>query len=261
MKDLFLVPFSKLVYYRTFWVFLVLILGVTFAFAGIISSLPELPVSGVKLPISGFFSYPQVWVNVSWFMKFGTYFLGFLVILLVTNDDESKLLKQHIIDGWDRERALASYLLVCGTFAFMSLFVSIFIALVFGVKGDEPYFNANSLQCFLYFFMQSFIVFEFALVLSLLLRKAVWSILVFIVWQIILEPIIGWILDLNGWELVSKYLPFHVVGTLIPDPYVPKITDLLKGATDVPIDMVAVAGVYICFFAGAAWLKLKFTDY
>ena len=261
MKDLFLVPFSKLAYYRTFWVFLILILGVTFAIAGIVSSITELSLSGADLPIAGLFTFPQVWGNASWFMKFGNYFLGFLVILLVTSDDENKLLKQHIIDGWDRERALFSYLLVCGVFALISLFVSILIAVVFGIKGDGPYFNSSSFQGLFYFFFQCFIVFEFALVLSLLLRKAVPAILTFIGWQIILEPLLGWLLDRNIWDGISEYLPFKVVGTLLPDPFVPSLSKLLGEAGQVPVNMVVIAGAYMSLFAVVAWVKLRFTDY
>ncbi|MFK7826906.1 MAG: hypothetical protein AB8G05_22375 [Oligoflexales bacterium] len=261
MKDLFLVPFSKLVGYRTFWIFLIIILGVTFAIAGIASKFTELTVSGNELPIVGLFTFPQVWGNASWFMKFGNYFLGFLVILLATSDDENKLLKQHIIDGWDREQVLASYLLVCGSFAFISLSVSIFISLAFGLKGEGPYFTAEAMQGLLYFLIQCFIVFEFALVLSLLLRKAVPAILTFIGWQLILEPLLGWILDENVFDGISEYLPFRVVGKLLADPFIPSLSNVLGDAAVVPINIVLIAGSYMAIFAGIAWLKLRFTDY
>lgn len=261
MKDLFLVPLVKLAYYRTFWIFLIFILGITFAIAGIVSSINELTVSGAQLPIAGLFTYPQVWGNASWFMKFGNYFLGFLLILLVSSDDENKLLKQHIIDGWDREKVLASYLLVCGTFALISLLVSVLISLVFGIKGDGPFFNVGSLLGLAYFFIQCFIVFEFALVLSLLQRKAVPAVLTFIGWQMVLEPLLGWALDRNIWEGISGFLPFNVVGKLLSDPFVPSLSAILGEATQVPLNVVLIAGTYVFVFAGLAWLKLRFTDY
>ena len=260
MKDLFLVPFSKLAGFRTFWIFFTLILVVTFGFAGMASRFTELVISGQELPIGGLFTFPQVWVNASWFVKFGNYFLGFLVILLVTSDDENNLLKQHIIDGWDREQALASYLIVCGFFAFISLSVSVLISLIFGVKDAGPYFNFGNFQGLLYFMLQCFIVMEFALLLSLLQRKAVPAILTYIGWQLILEPLFGWFLDEYVFDGISQYLPFKVVGKLLADPFVPSLS-ILGEAGQVPINIVLIAGSYMCLFAAIAWVRLRFTDY
>ena len=122
------IEYSKLRYYRTFWVMLfIYALMVPLALMGIASF--ELP------PIfrgTDNLTFPTVWNFVTYVASIFNMLLGILVVLLVTNDFNFRTFKQNIIDGLSKQQVILSKFIMILVLAFTVAAYTAILAIVFG---------------------------------------------------------------------------------------------------------------------------------
>ncbi len=259
MKRLLLIEINKLLPYRSFWLFTggytLLFFLVVFIMSSFTHSLKVelLMTSNMKI-----LEFPMVWQTICWLGSWFYYLLGLLVILVVTNEFEYLTFRQNVIHGISREQLVVSKYLVIGGLCLYACFLVIILCIMFGKKPDGQ--NAGMLThsgFFLSaFFLQGIGYTSFALLIAVLFKRAVVSTGIFIIWPLIAEPILGWILNHQVWQGISKYLPFHVISSIIAPPF-----SLGQAQVSLPqLPIIYGSAAYVGAMILIIWLKVKYSD-
>lgn len=252
------VPIQKILTYKPLWVILSLTLFAEFSLIFILSNLSSSAITGSGVSLLKF-NFPEIWLNLSWLGKLGNYIIGFLLIFIISADEEHLTLRQHIIDGWSREQAVLSYHVLCLVFATVSILVAVIFSLIFGYsEPNQAIIESNQFRILLCFFLQSFLIFQFALLVSVWVKKSIPALFCFLGWLLIAEPLIGVAIDSNIRKGYSELLPFHTIGKLLPDL---NPMGILSGAsTVVSINYILISIAYVWLFWLLIWVRIKFRD-
>ncbi len=248
--------FAKIKSYKTFW----LALGVwALVLMGAVSLLSvELP--GVTAA-SQFLSH--LWISG----YIAQIFLGYLVILLVCNEFETRTLRQHIITGLGRIEFLCSRLIFFGlVILVMSAFVlllSLFSRAGLEVAGGE---TATTLQALLVGFLKlclrSLAYVSMALLIAVIFRRASTALAVYVSWSIVFEPLLGSLLKKNDMPFY-QWLPTEVFSHLLSSPFAALLApngDTAPGMDGPAIAIYAATFGYIAIFWLASGVRLQFLD-
>lgn len=252
------VPLRRLRGYRPFWTIFLLTLITEFLLLLVLSNISTLTLQQTELPMLKF-SFPHIWLNLSWIGRVVNYFMGFLLIQLVSADHEDLTLRQNMINGWSREDCLLSYHLLCLMLALVSLLMLLGFGFSFGHRmPGQAIMDLSHLRLLSCYLLQSFLLFQFALMVSLLVRRAVPSVFCFLGWLLILEPLLGSVVDAQIRKGYSEFLPFHSIGKLLPD-ISPEA--LLTGSIpQISGNYILMSLFYLLLMALISWLMLRFRD-
>lgn len=209
--------------YRTFWILTALyattLMLLLFSLQGILDNFTVNVNNKSPLPIPSFpvYAFPGVWQNLAYIAGFLKMFPAFLVILLITNEFTYKTLKQQVITGSSRSAfVMAKVTLVVLTAMAVSLLVAI-TGLLAGLLQKMPdtgqiftsrllFIPAHMLELTTYMLFAAF--------LSVLLKRAGVTVMVFLLYAFILERILSFRLPDN----ISRFLPLEAAGNLVPLP-------------------------------------------
>lgn len=204
-------------------------------------------------------TFPTVWKFITWSASWFNYILGILIIILTTQEFSNRTLRQHVIDGLSRREVIFSkFLVVLKLAGFATLYVFL-TGLVFGLwQSDEIDLYTNLHFVFL-FFIQTVCYFGFVFVVSLLIKRAAISILIFYGYLFV-EMIAGLFLPGN----VYAFMPANVMAKLTPMPFLEIIT---KASADkgriLILDtwQIALVGIgYMLLFYLFAYIRLRRRD-
>ena len=263
MKDLIRVSMTKLTRFRTFWKFLILIVVSTFLITWAVSSLY---VEGINHPsasqaIDPLFLFPDIWFVMAWVAKFSHIFMTFLLISFVVADFDSNMIKQHIINGWSRERVLVYFSTINGFLSLLPVIMTCFLVMMFHKDtGWSQFFDIKSVSLLAKFFLQSFTKLQFTLLLILFLKRSGPVIIVYVSWPLLIEPIVGKILDSKVYAGAATYLPFYSIDGLFGLPISIQNLSLNFSAGVSDTFTLMMSFIYLGFFTGISWYKLKTTD-
>ncbi len=226
IKRIFTVEKIKILSYKPFWFLIAAYAGLFILASLIISSITSaISVNNIPLPFTRLFVYPYAWNTITWIGKWFYFLLGFPVILLVINEFDYHTIRQQIVNGMSRIEFVISRYAMIACLCIFACFVVLVSAIIFGKPTeDNSIFSMVSLQFLMGFFIQGIGYLGFALLVSVVLRKAIIAAGVFLIWPLLAEPIFGWMLDklmeMRHLEMViAKWLPCHVFSAVIPSPF------------------------------------------
>ncbi len=206
--------------------------------------------------------FPDVWHNLTYVASlFFNLILAVLIVILITNEYQFRTLRQNIIDGQSRWDIVLSKIWVMLMLAFAATIAVTLIGLTMGLLNtpvitsglikEQSWFLAG-------FFVHAFGLMLFASLLAHLFRKTGLSILMFLLYLVIIEPIIRGLVR-TQW---INYLPSKSLYSIIPFPY----SDLLQSGLGLPennfprLDFMAISLAYSLLFVLLNWTLVRKRD-
>ncbi|MFD2245715.1 ABC transporter permease [Pontibacter ruber] len=254
--NLLRIEFLKIFPYRTFWVILgiyvLLMILLVYASSNIV-------INGESLGPATY-QFPGIWSRLTYIASFFNLLLGILMIVLVTDEYSFRTMRQQVIDGLSRlDLVLAKFYVVLAVAVVATLFL-LLLGLYFGLlySSDKSTSSMFSQIDFLsYYFVQAVAYMALAMFFAFLIRKSGLSIIAFLAYAKIVEPIIHFNLD-DQWD---KYMPMKVLSSLTPMPG-QELLDQLTSPTELLAPQWATlpALCYIGLFLGLSYVILRLRD-
>ncbi len=259
--------------YKTFWVLLgMYFLALTIICFGGMFFLEYLKSEGAEfegidptmLPI---YDFPDIWQNMTYLGSFLRILLAFIVIITVNNDQIYNTLRQNIIDGVSKGEYLTSKLLFVVILAMISTLFVFLAGLINGafyshVWGIEFLFDGT---IFLFAYFYDIVIFcSLAFLLSLLIKKSGFVIVLLFLYSMMFEPILAVILENAPYfrdtfvQSLIQFLPVKSLNNLITVPF-PRY--IFREITDyLPFGSFAIATAWLSFYLSSILLILKKRD-
>lgn len=180
-----------------------------------------------RLADMGIFNFPYIWHFTTYNADFITFFLGVIIISMITNEYSYGTLKQNLIDGLSKSEFIQSKALVI---ALLSLAATVFIFLVTLILGlifssyNEASIVFSGLEYILAFFIKIFFFFSLCFFLGTLLKRSAFAMGFFVVWFIAERIMYGVmkfeIFNRAEWvDTFCGYLPLTASSNLLIEPY------------------------------------------
>ena len=198
--------------------------------------LPALLMIGKKIKISGgelpfnpqisLFHFPTVWEWLAYIGNWLVFFvLGFMAVLIITNEHSFKTLRQNIITGLQRKNwfwSKALFILAISAavtlyYALCSLAIGLYHAM-----GDTIYMSTvfKNADYILRFFLMCLGYMSFGMLIGVLVKRTGIALFVFLGYSFFLEPVIRWVVHLKLFKNASmNYYPMNVFEDLCPVPF------------------------------------------
>ena len=255
MKRLLHIEWLKVSSYRSFYVFTgIYAVLIFFTYYGVNSFLNLGPLFDVK----SVYKFPNVWYFVSYVSSWFSPILSLLMIQLVCNEYTFRTMRQHIIDGLSREELLTSKLLMAAILSVYAGSITLLSGLLFGLtKGGIPtssdFFSETTYL--LRAIWSSFGMMTAAILIALLVRRSALSILVFLSFYWIIEPLAGriWLTE------IYPYFPLNSLDEFISSPIQLESIKLDKQST--PFGVTIAGIIYPILFITASLQILKKKDF
>jgi hypothetical protein len=234
MKHLLMLEWMKVRRYRTFWVlftlFLVSMFGISFIWWYFNYQLSQGDI-GMKMVgnmIFGSFNFPGVFNTLTQITSWLLYFPGFVIIFHTTNEFTFKTHRQNIIDGLERNDFIKAKLGFAFILALICTLIVFISCIFFGIISGGGPITLEGLSYIGYFFVQSCIYILFALLLSLLLRRAALAVGIYFIYGILFDFLIAlWISKTTSSTLGFYLMPLQVSDQLVPNVITEKTVGLL----------------------------------
>ena len=255
MKRLLHIEWLKVSSYRSFYVFTgIYALLIFFTYFGVNSFLNL----GPLFDVNSVYKFPNVWYFVSYVSSWFSPILSILMILLVCNEFAFRTLRQHIIDGLSREELLTSKLLMAAILSVYAGCLALVSGLLFGLtKGGIPtstdFFSETTYL--LRTIWSSFGMMTAAILIALLVRRSALSILVFILFYWIIEPLVGRI----WFNEIYPYFPLNSLDEFISSPI--NMESIKFGKQTTPFGVTIAGIIYPILFITASLQILKKKDF
>ena len=260
MLRLLTLEWLKLRHYRPFWILLTLyfvVLGlvscsVMFVFDYMASQGAEF--QGIDPTMIPFYDFADIWQNLTYLASYFKMFLGFIVVISITNEFDYKTVRQNIIDGLTKWEFIGSKLLVILAIGLVNTLFVFVVGLIMGsiyspVKGlDVIFSNAEFLLAYL---LDVLTFLTFALLAGMLIRRTGFAIVLLAFYALFLEPIATAIFGAVYPELsFYQYLPIRSINNLIPIPFAKYVFQEIQ-------DFVAIKDVVVVllYLGGFTWLN------
>ncbi|GAB3203752.1 hypothetical protein ABID22_002034 [Pontibacter aydingkolensis] len=211
--NLLRIELHKILPYRTVWVILaiyaVLMLLVLYSSSQVTINGRELGYDMYKLP--GF------WQTLTYTASFFNLLFGILVIVLATDEYTFRTFRQQVIDGLSKaELVLAKFYVILGLGSLSTIFLLI-LGLYFGLLYTSdltPAAAFGKIDALAYYFVQATGYMALALFFGILIKKSGLSIIAFIAYAQVIEPLV----HLRLPDSADKFMPVKVFKSLTPMP-------------------------------------------
>lgn len=223
----------KLKNYKVFWILLVLyFIGLAIVFGSGMFLLEYLKTlgetfRGIDPTILPFYDFPDVWQNGTYVATFFKILLSFIIIISVTNEISYRTLRQNIIDGLSKQEFLLSKLMLIILIALAATLFLFLEGLIMGliysnVTATEYIFQ--DLEFLPAYFLEVCTFLSLAFLLSLLLKKAGFVIVLIFMYTLIFEPFLT--INMihnphlpNTFDWIVPYLPIYALNQMIQVPF------------------------------------------
>lgn len=218
------IEFLKVKTYKTIWILVgIFVIGFTLGGSAIQSILNDTitnNTSGSPLPIPKFsiYTFPEVWQNMFFFAGYIKLFIGFLFVMLITNEFTHNTLKQNVITGMSKTQILNSKVIMAVSMSFFTTLLIFLISLVNGIvhKTPEVEWSAmfEKMGFALAYFLELFTYLMVCLIFAMTIRKPIVAILSMLLYAVIAEPIIAFKAGAN----INQFFPLKAANNLIRIP-------------------------------------------
>jgi len=234
--------------------------------------LDELPAQArLILPTSeSLFQFPNIWDYLgyvgNWMVFF---FLGVVIITIVSAEVQYKTQRQTIINGMERNTYFTSKMYVVLAFTIIATLYYCAIAMGVGMFMTEDWDVAYMLdnnKAILRYFLMSLGYLSFAAFIAFMVKKPGLASFLYLSYAIMIEPIIKAIMKFKDFlpPEAGNYLPLNAMEDLMPFPlyriteYLPKNTDFAFLLPDFHAILVSVG--YTLVFVGLTFFIFKRRD-
>ncbi len=233
MIRLFQVEWLKLKSYKVFWIlFAMYFVGLALVCSSGMFLMEYLKsrgadFEGIDPTILPLYDFPDVWQNITYVATFFKLFLAFIVVISVTNEISYRTLRQNVIDGLSKYQFLLSKLMLIGALALAATIFLFLEGLVTGMVYShvkEARFIFQNLEFLLAYFLEVCTFLSLAFLLSLLIRKSGFVIVLLFMYTLIFEPFIAVNLQFNRHipdtlDWIVPFLPIKSLNNLIQIPF------------------------------------------
>lgn len=177
-----------------------------------------------------FYTFPKVWQALGYAGNWMTFFfLGFLGVVMLTNEFSYKTLRQNIITGMSRSQYFWGKILFMLLLSSIATIYYVIVALAIGYTYTEVVVTE---RVWLYpeliprFFLMAFAYMNFAFMLGILIRRSGLALFLYFIYALCIEMILRWWLHakLFGYSNIYKnYYPLNAFEDLVPFPIVQMI--------------------------------------
>ncbi len=221
-------------------------------------------------PVKDFFQFPTNWEWLGYFGNWMVFFvLGFLAVLMVTNEYSNKTLRQNIITGLQREEFFKSKLVFIVVVAFFAAIYYMLCALVIGLLhvNDTLYLSTvfKNVDYVPRYWLMGMGYMSFGLLLGLLIRRTGIALFVYLGYTMVAEPFLRWVVHLYFFKNTSmSFYPLNAMEDLAPIPVIAFADDLLKEngfrILLTPVEAASATIIYTSLFLFFSYKRLKNSD-
>lgn len=165
-----------------------------------------------------FFGENSLLSTVSWLLHYLNIIPAVLIVGLIRSDCHLRMIRQQVLNGFGRFD-------ICLGYGYFILFLSLFaitlvclltikfssLSVLFGNSSD-------TLSMLLKFGLHCLVIYSFSFFIGLLIQQTSLAILTLFMWYLILEPLLGVMLDYYSPYKLSSFLPFNIASELVPSP-------------------------------------------
>ncbi len=221
-------------------------------------------------PQTMFFEFPTVWQWLGYTGNWLVFFvLGFLGVLLITNEHEYRTLRQNIITGMHRREFFLSklYFMIAISVVF-TVYYSLCALAIGTLHADDTLYFETVFKNWDYmprYLLMCMGYMSFGLLTGVLIRRTGIALFVFLVYAMFLEPVIRWSLHLRYIKNKSMHFyPLNAFEDLCPVPIAQMTEGFVKqnnfSMLLSPGEAIAASGFYIVLFLFLAYYRLKNSD-
>ncbi len=197
--------------YTTFWV-LISLHAVLFLLVLMVANNATLNLNGVETNI--LLSKPYTWGTVAWLASWFNLILTLLLIILTGNDFLFGTFRRGLLDGFSRNQLFKAKLLLLLLIALYVILIVTLIAL-FATPVLKSWQNLFTGYVYiLVLFIQMLGYFSIALLIIVLTRNIALTIIVYLLYFALIEPIIRLFLP----DSAAQFLPVKIISNLTPMP-------------------------------------------
>lgn len=268
MLHLLKLEWLKMQNYRPFKVIGILYLAILpmFFFVGKNLDLPR------EIPVDTIYMFPYVWLHVGYFGNWlCCIFFGFLSIMFITGEFSYKTVRQNIMTGLNRNEFVAGKVLFMLS---VSVLATLYYAIIAGVFGflNTDYVVMQRVTEQLYYVprycLMCFGYMCFAFMLALWIRRTGLTVLLYLSYIFILEPLIrGLVHGRGGDSKLSAYYPLNAIEDLVhlfADPRVQSGSESMNARNFFEVlpgwEAVAFSSLYIGLFIGISFWLMRRRD-
>ncbi len=233
MNRLLQIEWLKLKHYRPFWILVGLYAILVILICGSVQFFLEFlkregaDFEGIDPTIIPFYDFPDIWQNITYFATYFKLFLAFIVIISIANEANFRTLRQNVIDGMSKKDWLVSKLLFIGSLAIASTLLLLVVGLVMGLLYSHPdgfRFLFHSTQFLLAYTLEVFTFLTFALLITLIVRRAGLVIVGLMMYTLAFEPFVALFLAEfphipDYYRPLAPFLPIRALNNLIHVPF------------------------------------------
>ena len=262
MIKLLSIEWLKIRHYATFWI-LAGLLGVFICLMniGVRYGIMNVGKSQVSI-LSNIYSFPGVWDNVAFWTKFFTALISIIIIILTTNEYMFRTNRQNIIDGWTRMQFLHSKWLIV---IVLSLFVTCYTfieGMVFAIANGSSLSNfAGHIEKIFYVFVLCMNYFGLALTLSLFFKRSGMTIIIFLMYNYIIEVLLMKLINTHTTGDYGNFLPLQCSADLISFPFTEMIKKALNASAPSNQSLLIASIFWIVIYYLVTRLRLMKTDW
>lgn len=239
MKKLYGIEWIKVWNYVPFRVIILLHFVLFFL---VVFLLSKVEISVPVFSIRRLFSFPHIWGTFSWIASWFNLLLAILMIVLAGNEFSYGTYRQQVMNGLSRLELLQGKAWVILWIALYAVGLVLISSLIFGLIYTRNITFAlmiENMQCLLVYFVQATAYMALALLITLIIRNNAVSILGFIFYFALIEPVLRRFFPREA----RSYFPVRVISHLTPMPAVlsnPAGESLMNHAGEDRIDMAAM---------------------
>ncbi len=215
-----------------------------------------------------FYIFPTVWIWLGYIGNWLTFFfLGFLAVLMVTNEQNNRTLRQNIITGLSRKEYFWSKVLFI---VFLSLCATLYFslcALTFGFLHTETIYLSTVLKNadYIYrYFLMCLGYMSFGLLLGILIRRTGIALFLYITYIMVLESILRYTQLYFFKNRSMHFYPMNAIEDLIPIPFSKMAEGFMQqngfNLFLSPTEAIIASSIYITLFLILAYQWLKRAD-
>lgn len=270
MKRLLALEWSKISSYGFFRVILILTLSL-FLLTVFVFSRIDISVPGFTW--RNLFRFPDVWKSFAWVASWFNLLLGILVITVAGNEYSGRTLRQQVMTGLSREEWLAGKGILIIALAIFGVAMVSLSGLIFGFiyTGDlSAGMIFKNTGILLVYFLQATGYMVLGLLFISLFRSNALSIIMYLLYFIMIEPIIRGLCPVEA----RSWFPVKIISHLTPLPEFVQVTSgdamsanqlTLEGMGIMPRQLdstttIIAALVYIILFSSLTYLLVKRKD-
>lgn len=216
-----------------------------------------------------FFNFPSVWDWLGYIGNWLVFFmLGFMAVMLITNEHTYRTLRQNVITGLQRQAFFWSKVQFMAVVSLAATVYYALCALVIGlVHADTIYLSTVFKNAGLAprYWLMCMGYMSFGMLMGVLIKRTGIALFVYLVYCFVVEPVIRWALHFKFFKGKSMlFYPLNAFEDLCPLPFFDEAESFLKSNNFSlflsPAEAVITSIIYTGLFLFFSYKRLKNSD-